>query len=77
MQVKTNINSFTFALISSLETHSSSHENTKKGVTQLVDGKPVVPPKPGKPTSPQAPVNTQVNQLFLLKLFVYLILDGP
>jgi hypothetical protein len=40
----------------SLDNPSASHGDSahgKKGMTQLIDGKPVVPPKPGKTTSPQ------------------------
>jgi len=32
----------------------------KKGSAQFIDGKPVVPPKPGKHTSPQATVKPQM-----------------
>jgi hypothetical protein len=64
----------------SLESHSASHGDSpseKKGSPQFIDGKPVVPPKPGKPTTPQATAKPQVNQfLSSIKLFFSYSLVG-
>ncbi|CAF4973612.1 unnamed protein product, partial [Rotaria socialis] len=36
-----------------------SDPHGKKGTSQLIDGKPVVPPKPGKTSPPQTNVKPQ------------------
>ena len=46
-----------------LETPSASP--AKKSPTQFVDGNPVVPPKPGKPATPQATPKAPVILFFL------------
>ncbi len=59
-----------------LEDQSASHG--KKGAAQFVDGKPVVPPKPGRPSSsPQATNKPQVNPFcFIYQNYSLYYLDG-
>lgn len=60
----------------SLESPSASPGDSpseKKGSTQFIDGKPVVPPKPGKPTTPQPTAKPQVNQFLSSIKLLFLI----
>jgi hypothetical protein len=60
-----------------LENQFASHgdfAHEKKGSVQLIDGKPVVPPKPGKSAPPQVTVKPQVNRfLSSIKMIINIL----